>query len=268
MIKWVVQSFILVFLIGCQSLSLKNISRKSGEDVLEKESMLRFTKKRLKKISHSNKNQLKSLALCYQGEISQGLKSLNKNYAKNKNKPSYWNHIGTCYFLNDNISKARMFFQKSHFLAKKQFSPALNNLGLLYLKEKQFEASLRYFQQAIKVAPSSLTPQFNLGHLYLQLGQSKKAEDIFKKLYRINQKDIDVISALGSIALTKGKIKESLAYFKKVSGKDLRRPDISLNYAMALTQANEKVKAKKVLANIENHKDWASYRQSLEKVLD
>jgi tetratricopeptide (TPR) repeat protein len=169
-----------------------------------------------------------------------------------------------------NLEKAVYFFQKSLQVSKRHhsFSPAYNNLGLVYLKEKQYELSLSSFEQAIKENPNLLTPLFNLGHLYLKFGNAPEAEKIFRRLYQKNRKDIDVISALGSISLTKGRYQEAITLYKTIPVTDLKRPDIALNYAMALTQTKNSVEAKEVLAMAENHKDWQNYRRSIEKLLE
>ena len=260
-------SFLLV---GCNSVSVKNTARSSGEDVLKNESMLRYGQERLEKISESETHLLQSVAYCYRGKISKGLEHLKAKYKEAKSKASYWNQIGTCYFLDNKIGKARLFFQKALQTSRNHhsYAPAYNNLGLVYLKEKQYELSLSSFEQAIKAKPGLLTPLFNLGHLYLKFGNAKDAEKIFRRLYTKNKKDIDVISALGSLALTKGRYKDAIRLYKTISKSDLKRPDIALNYAMALTQTKKTLEAKEVLATAENHKDWRKYRRSIEKLLE
>jgi tetratricopeptide (TPR) repeat protein len=55
------------------------------------------------------------------------------------------------------------------------FYPALNNLGVIYIRQKQFAKANEAFLQAMKLNPDDSQAYINMGHLHYQQGQYPEA---------------------------------------------------------------------------------------------
>jgi tetratricopeptide (TPR) repeat protein len=151
----------------------------------------------------------------------------------NIENPTYWNHVGTCYYLQDKLEKAEYYFKLAVNIAKKQkrvFAIAHNNLGLIQLRLRHYDNALALFNKA--EISGLLTPKFNKLQLYLQFGQLTKAKELAFQLENINNKDVDVIVAIATIYMLEGKYQTSEKYFKKIPKKFLDREDISGSFAI------------------------------------
>jgi tetratricopeptide (TPR) repeat protein len=224
---------LFLLITSCSTHRLNTQIEKSDSDLLSGESMLRYSENRLERIEKHKNSLIAAVSLCYQKEYSEGLDKLKQNIKGNIENPSYWNHVGTCYYLEDKLEKAEYYFKLALNTAKKQkreFAVAENNLGLIQLRLRHYDKALELFKKAEK--SGILTPRFNKLQLYLQFGQLTKAKELAFQLQNINDKDVDVIVALATIYMLEGKYKTSERYFKRIPEKFLDREDISGSYAI------------------------------------
>jgi tetratricopeptide (TPR) repeat protein len=241
-----------LLLASCSNHRLETIIENEKNDVLAGESFLRYSSKRFEVIRSRNNMIQTAVTYCHQGDISDGLAQLKKYLIQERKNPNYWNHIGTCYYLNNQLSKAKYYFEialkMGHTANQKtsSFLPAYNNLGLVYIKLRSFDKALNHFKLADK-GGVLVTPKFNMLQLYLKFGQLKKALKLSLVLYRLAPKDIDVISSLGTINLLQGKYKESKNFYDQIHKKYLEREDISGQYAIVLYKLGYYEDAKRML---------------------
>jgi len=224
---------LFLLITSCSTHRLDTQIEKSDSDILSGESMLRYSDNRLERIEQHKNPLIAAVSLCYQKDYKGGLDKLKKILKGNIENPSYWNHVGTCYYLDDKLEKAEYYFNLALGTAKKQkrtFSVAENNLGLVQLRLRHYDKALELFKKAEK--SGILTPKFNKLQLYLQFGQLTKAKELAYKLEDINSKDVDVKVALATIFMLEGNYKRSESYFKQIPKKFLEREDISGSYAM------------------------------------
>ena len=224
---------LFLLITSCSSHRLSTHIEKSDSDLLSGESILRYSENRLERIEQHKNPLIAAVSLCYQKKYSEGLEKLRQYFIVNIENPSYWNHVGTCYYLQDKLEKAEYYFKLAVNISKKQkrvFAIAYNNLGLIQLRLRHYDNALEFFNKA--EISGLLTPKFNKLQLYLQFGQLSKAKELAFQLENINNKDVDVIVAIATIYMLEGKYQTSEKYFKKIPEKFLDREDISGSFAI------------------------------------
>lgn len=208
------------------------------------------------------------LRLCYQKRFKQAHILISNNakiYSKN---PIYWNQVGTCFLLEDNRRKALLFYNRALSL-KSNYVPALNNLGVMYMKENDFSRALVAFKRAKKSANFSRTPRFNLANLYLSFGLYGQAEGLLKTLAEFSNKDIDVLNMLATSQLMQGKSAQAVSTFSRINKDMQERANIGINYALALYQTGKPAEARDMLEDIDGKtlSHWKRYYQKVSKYI-
>ncbi len=236
---------ILLVLAGCSS---SRIDRKINDvawDSLADESYLRWGEKRLE--AHANPEH--QVVGCYQGKAKETLKQYKKDYLTRGQSPYYWLHIGNCYFVEDEWSKAEFYYRMTLDEAKSpvEKSIALNNLGLIHFKYEQWEKGKEYLKQSMALAPKFKVPRYNISQLYLQFGLYDKAIEVLTDNAFKGYKDIDVYFSLANAYLYKGDLKTSAQYFKLIPEEHLHREDISATYALFLLRTGDVKKADEIM---------------------
>lgn len=224
--------------------------KEDEKPVIVKESIAVLSTPRLEETLKDNNDPLSKIVIgCYQGKFEEAFVNIDKVYAQFKNNPSYWNQVGTCYYLKGDYSKAILFFNKSRDLDSK-YLPPVNNLGVVYQKQGRYQRALSAFKKAYDLNAFSITPAYNLSRLYLQFGIVSKAEPILAGLYKKSSEDVQVASALATVNLIKNDAASAVTIFSSLPKEQLTRPEIGLNYALALKLTNKNDEAKNALSQI------------------
>ncbi len=231
--------FILFLLVSCSS---SRIDRKIDDvawDSLADESYLRWGENRLKEESKAQHQVIN----CYQGKVKETLDTYKKEFISKGQTPYYWLHIGNCYFIQEDWSKAEFFYRMTLEENKTPTikSIALNNLGLIHFKYEQWEKGKEYLKQSMALAPRFKVPRYNISQLYLQFGLYDRAIEVLNESAFKGHKDIDVYFSLANAYLYKGDLKTSGDYFKMIPNEHFKREDIAATYALYLIR-NGKVK--------------------------
>lgn len=217
-------------------------------------------------VAKSDDPLMKMNIKCYQGKFEEALKMADDQYSKYKNNTSYWNQLGTCYFLKSDFAKAILFYNKSRDLDAK-FIPPVNNLGVVYQRQGKFQKALAAFKLAADLNTFAVTPTYNLAQLYLRFGTVGKALPIFQGLQKRSPKDVEVGSALASANLIKGDYQTAVDIYARFDKATLANPSVGLNYAVALKLLNRPQDAQTVLSNVSGSTTGAiaEYAQKVEK---
>lgn len=226
------------------------INRDSDTDSLMYESIARIPEYDLKSISETQDPISKIISLCYRREYEDAEKVLDDVYKQYKNHPSYWNQVGTCYYLRGDLRKALLYYNKSRSLSKK-YAPPINNLGVIYQRRGFDQKALLAFKKASDLSSFSLTPVFNLAHLYLKYGFSKRARTIFESLRKKGSKDVDVIAGLATTYLMENNIQKSVELFSQIPDSQRKRPNVGVNFAIALKKIGRPKDAERVIENVD-----------------
>ena len=246
-----------------------NFSSEESSHALVKESLLNLAPARLEEtLSKSGDVLIKINIKCYQNKFDEAFKLADEVYAQFKNNTSYWNQLGTCYYLKTEYAKAILFYNKSRDLDSK-FVPPVNNLGVVYNKLGKFQKALAAFKKASEMSNFSVTPTYNLAQLYLHFGTVSKALPIFQGLQKKSPKDIEVNSALASANLLKGDYSSAILIYSAMDKESLVKPDIGLNYVVALKLANRGADALSAFADIvvASNTELKNYADRVEKFI-
>lgn len=201
-----------------------------------------------------------AISLCYQGKIAEGLSVLDGAFAKYKSHPSYWNQIGTCYFLKKDYRKALLYYNQSLEIDRK-YAPPINNLGVIYLRQGKDQKALVAFEQAAKNNRLSLTPIFNMAQLYLEYGLIDKALRLFNALRNQGRFDQDIIGGTANAYLMKGNAKQAYELFSSMDERSLVKPEYGLNFAVASKILGKSSNAQRIFENVNkgSSKGWRLY---------
>jgi len=219
-------------------------------DSLRKESIARLPPKKLEQVSLGPDPISKGIGLCYQNRFDEAFKLFDAIYFQYKSHPSYWNQVGSCYFLQRNYRKALLFYNKARDV-NGSYAPAINNIGVIYLKQGKEQKALLAFKKAIEINSFSATPIFNLAQLYLKYGLADDAQKMFMGLLKQKSGDQDVLAGLGNVYLLKGDMKNSIAYYSQIDSTSGVHPHVGLNYAVALKLAGQVPQAQAVYKKVD-----------------
>ena len=149
----------------------------------------------------------------------QAIEYYNKALESNPDDANSWNELGNVYFDIENFKEAIDCYKKSTFLdpdfywayyniglainrewpndpakkeegkiwfekainVKKDYHPALNELGLYYLDKEDFDTAEKYFFLAIQAYKSYKYPYYNLATIYKERNQFNKAKEYLYK---------------------------------------------------------------------------------------
>ncbi|MFT6631686.1 MAG: tetratricopeptide (TPR) repeat protein [Bacteriovoracaceae bacterium] len=205
---------------------------------------------------------------CHRKEF-QKAKELFKRYSKSHLKnPIYWNQVGTCFLLEGNRRKALLFYNKALSI-KSNYAPALNNLGVMYVNEKDYSRALVAFRRARKSSDFNKTPRFNLANLYLHFGLYDRAITHANVLYQGSSTDVDVLNMLGTAHLMSAEPKTAIKFFKKIDSDFLEKAKFGINYSLALYLAGDKEKSLNQFGDVDKkmHSQWKNYYQEIGKYI-
>ncbi|MBT4792900.1 MAG: hypothetical protein HON90_15095 [Halobacteriovoraceae bacterium] len=162
-----------------------------------------------------------------------------------------------------------MLFYNKALALKPNYVPALNNLGVMYVLEKDFSRALVAFKRARKISDFSRTPRFNLANLYLNFGLYNKSIYHAKTLYKNGMKDVDVLNMLATSHLMRSEAKLAISYFQQIESDFLEEARFGVNYAFALFNVGNKEKAKDVLDDVSGkmNKHWKAYYNEVAKLI-
>jgi tetratricopeptide (TPR) repeat protein len=263
MIKNLTLLMITLFFTSCATKHLTSKVSDPLGDSFREESFLRYTEARLQKLENT---PYKALAKCHGGDTKEGLKLLQNTMSENKRNPEYWNQVGMCYFLMEDFAKAEYFYELSLNQVKKRgFAPALNNLGVLKLRLRHYEAALNYFKDAARASGAHKVPLFNQAQVYLQFNLLDQAAPILEKLSKTSKNDPDLLFSLGSVYLLKGQMKRALDTYNKIPEGYKNREDVTLVTAIGLYEQGLFYQAKEVL-KAKNFIDYVPLKRSARKL--
>lgn len=240
----------------------------SGEvskiDSLSSESLARVPAPKLQIITGPKDILVSGITHCYKRDFVNGIKVFKDSYKKYKSHPGYWNLLGTCYYLQGQLRKALLFYNKSRDL-KKNYAPPINNIGVIYQYQGLEQKALAAFKKASEVGSFSMTPMFNMGQLYLKYNLIKDAKSIFRKLVNIKSTDVDAVNGLATSYLKEGNPAQAVRLFSSLPGNSIEKAKVGINFALALFESGRVKDARNVLSSIDVKKlhQYSSYYNSI-----
>jgi len=92
--------------------------------------------------------------------------------------------IGECHYKKGDLDQAQEFFRRS--LEKDPEDELIAyNLAEIYFSRQKTDEAIRFYSQAIQVAPSWGDGYYKLGYAYLNKADYEKAQEVFKKFLKL-----------------------------------------------------------------------------------
>ena len=133
-------------------------------------------------------------------------------YNQNSNSPIISELLARTYIGLGHLDEARKYFNIAIKLDPTFFN-ALNNLGKLELKEKNYSAAISLFKSALIIAPKASSGIYNLANAMSFNMQISDAQDLLKKALLLNLKGVNLYMLLGELSVRTGYYKDSEKYF-------------------------------------------------------
>lgn len=152
------------------------------------------------------------LALCLFTTNATTTAALEKHYSKEVTE-----HLETAERLigSQNYEGARAEIAKALKLEPKS-TDALNNLGVIYLRQHQFDKARESFERALKVNPHLATSLNNLAQVHYFRGNYDLAVETYKEaLPYMHRHDCLLLSNLADALTAKGDFKQASDYYKE-----------------------------------------------------
>lgn len=235
---------------------------------LQDETLDRYTADEIEQMSES-KDQLLELSLrCSRNDFKNAFALASKMFDKYQKIAAYWNQVGNCHLNQGSHRKALLFYNKS-LEVKPNYVPALNNIGVMYSRQKQDQKALVAFERANKQSKFSKTPRYNLAKLYLAYGLAEQARPIFDGLLSESPQDVDLLNALGSSYFLMSDYQTALSTYMKIPKAQWSNPDIGLNVAVTLKKVGRQEDASNVFSDIQKPQkpELAQYYAAVQKQL-
>lgn len=94
----------------------------------------------------------------------------------------------------------------------------MNNLGILYTEQGQYQKALELFESALKVRPDSVSVYNNIAAVYEELGLRNQAEAAYREVLSLDEKNIRARLGMGKLLVEAGRIEEAKREFSLLTG--------------------------------------------------
>jgi tetratricopeptide (TPR) repeat protein len=237
-----------------------------GDNVLISESANNASDDEMKEILAGKDPLAVMMASCYARDYERAFGIAESIFNTHLKLPTYWNQIATCYLLQGNERKALLFYNKAIEVSP-DYVPALNNIGVIYAKNRQDQKAQVALQRALKNGQFTRTPRFNQAHLLLNYGLADKALPIFQGLTNEAPTDVEVRIGLANSLAVLARWEEAWEQFSLVPDKLRRRNDVGLNMSLTAFRLGKKDLAKELLSATEAEGLGKRYVNELKQVI-
>jgi tetratricopeptide (TPR) repeat protein len=137
----------------------------------------------------------------------------------------------------DSILKLGIQYLNTATKLTPSFTDAWNQLGLAYLRLKDYDKSILIYKQALKTNPNDPTVHSNLGTVYFSTQKYKEALDEFNAAVRLNPNYAEAWTNLGSTYGTYQQFDLAIGAFEKAVAIDPN--SAQANYFLGITWQNK-----------------------------
>ncbi|BCX15091.1 MAG: hypothetical protein KatS3mg088_774 [Patescibacteria group bacterium] len=160
----------------------------------------------------------KGINLANSGDLDNAIKFFKKSIKLSPNAQIYY-FLGLSHQLKGDLENAKKYYLKS-IKTDDKYSMSYNNLGVIYLDQKEYSKAVNCFEKSIKSDISNSFAYNNLGNAYKKMGDSKKAKQAWKNAIKIFPRLPEPYNNLGVLAYEEKKYKKAISYLKKAADID------------------------------------------------
>ena len=195
-----------------------------------------FTKavEQFKKVLILDKNNIEALlhiGFIYKSckEYVKAFKCFNKIISNDPNNPHAYYGLGKLFqVMNNRDSEAIEYYNKCIQIDKK-YSKAKIQLGILFLKTKNFDKSLELLEEAYEVEKNNPLCLTCLGNIYIEKRNYHEAEKYLTASLKLDKKNISTNAALADTYFALGKLDDAIQKYVTAIRLGGNLPEIYLN---------------------------------------
>lgn len=217
---------------------------------LQDETLDRYSPAELSNLNVSDDPLMEISLLCSNGDYSKAFEVAGRSFNRYQKVAAYWNQVANCHLNAGSYRKALLFYNKALEVSP-NYTPALNNIGVMYSRQGQNQKALIAFERAGNKSKFSKTPRYNLAKLYLAFGLTESALPVFESLLRESPADVDILNAVASSHFLLSDYQRALSYYQKIPQNLWSRAEIGLNLAWTLSSAGRNDEGLRVLKDVE-----------------
>lgn len=188
-----------------------------------------------------------------------------KDLRKIPNNPFLLNNLGLAYLSNKEYEKAFNAFNQSIEI-KPDFIQATLNLTCLYMAKENYSSAMDILKKLLERTPNDIRVLINLGNIYFKQKKFKDAKDIYRNIVKIEPKNITSRNRLALLNLIEQKFEESISELRKCLQINNNLPAIYNNLGVAygaLGAYKKSIQSFKIALNIYPHYTSATHNLAI-----
>lgn len=178
-----------------------------------------------------------------------------RDLRKIPNNPFLLNNLGLAYLSNKEYEKAFNAFNQAIEI-KPDFIQAALNLTCLYMAKENYSSAMDVLKKLLERTPNDISVLINLGNVYFKQKKFKDAKDIYRNIVKIEPKNITSRNRLALLNLIERKFEESISELRKCLQINNNLPAIYNNLGVAygaLGARKKSIQSFKIAINIYPH---------------
>jgi tetratricopeptide (TPR) repeat protein len=124
--------------------------------------------------------------------------------------------LGTINLQIDSLDESEKYYQRALYVNSKNID-ALNNLSLVYYKQKRYEAAISELSQSLSVQPNNADTLLTLATIYSEAGKTDDAIATYKRLVQTNPNSEKAYKFLADVYFQKGQYDEVIRLYKNAN---------------------------------------------------
>ncbi len=158
------------------------------------------------------------------------------------------NNEGVQYFLKGKFSDAKRKYEQALELSPSH-TTTLNNLGMVFLQEKEYKLAEDYFKKAISITEKA-SYLANLGHVYANQNELGLAEQQYIKAIEKDQRSVSAHKSLASLYQFTGNYENSISIWNYILAELSSDAQFKINLAKDHIQLKNYVLAMELLMEV------------------
>jgi Flp pilus assembly protein TadD len=142
----------------------------------------------------------------------------------------FYNNLGAEALMRGELADAERYLTVAVELAP-DFDKAVNNKGVLLLRQGDSEGALALYERALELDPVNVALLSNSARAYQQLGRLEDAGEVMSRIEETNQMSPYFFVYRGDLALAEGDLDRALEYMTKALRRDSEVPEVHVGLA-------------------------------------
>lgn len=218
---------------------------------LQDETLDRLNSSELSSVNASTDPLIDIVLKCSKRDFDGAFQVAAQYFNRYQKVATYWNLVANCHLNSGSHRKALLFYNKALEVSP-NYVPALNNIGVMYVRQGNDQKALVAFERANKISKFAKTPRYNLAKLYLTYGMADLAQPLFISLLTESPADVDILNAVATSYMMLADYQNAFTYFQQIPKAQWQRPEIGLNVARTLNRLGKKDEAQQVAEDVKS----------------